>query len=117
MAFKSTNQQYCIATLKIATEAMSKNTLSLKERGQQAMNEFIWRFNLLENTTTGNFYYVPIKNHPGNLFKESNTKKKLSVPGDGGKSFADILFIFDNKSFDLARYKQALVHQQRGKKE
>ena len=33
-----------IATGKITTEAMSKNILSLKERGQQATTEFIGRF-------------------------------------------------------------------------
>ena len=44
------------ATGKIATEAMSKNTLSIKERGQQAMSGFIERFTLPDDTTTGKSY-------------------------------------------------------------
>ena len=35
-----------IATGKIASEAMTRNTLSLKERGKEAMREFIGRFTL-----------------------------------------------------------------------
>ena len=89
-----------IATGKIATEAMRKNTSSLKEQGQQAIGEFIGRFTLLEDTAT-NTYYTSIKKQAVNLFKEDNTKIKRSVPKDQGQSFADILSIFDNKSLDL----------------
>ena len=90
-----------IATGKIATEAISKNTLSLKERGHQAMSEFIGRITLPEDTTTGKSYYAPIKKQAVNLFKEGNTKKKCSIPEDEGQSFANILSIFDKKSLDL----------------
>ena len=89
-----------IATGKIATEAMRKNTSSLMEQGQQAIGEFIGRFTLLEDTAT-NTYYTSIKKQAVNLFKEDNTKIKCSVPKDQGQSFADILSIFDNKSLDL----------------
>ena len=92
-----------IATGIITTEAMSKNTFSLKERGQQPVTEFIGRFTLLEDTTTGKSYYAPIKKQAVNLFKAYNTKKKLSIPEDEGQLFAEILSIFDDKSLDLPK--------------
>ena len=82
---------------------MGNNTLNIKERGQQAMNEFIGRFTLPEDTITGMSYYAPLKNQAVNLFKEGNTRKKISLPEDEGQTFADILSMFDNKSLDLQK--------------
>ena len=83
-----------IATGKIATEAMGKNTAS---------NELIY----WEVYFTGGYnhksYYAPIKKQVVKLFKEGNAKKKHSIPEDKGQSFADILSIFDNKSLDLRK--------------
>ena len=67
------------------------------------MGEFIRRFTLPDDTTTGKSYYAPKKKQAVNLFKEGNTKKKRSIPEDEGQSFADILSIFDNKSLDLRK--------------
>ena len=97
------------ATGKIATEAMCKNTLSIKERGHQAMSGFIVRFTLPEDTTTGKSYYAPIKKKTVNLFKEGNTTKKRYILDDEGQSFADVLSIFDNKSLDLRKITEWLV--------
>ena len=92
-----------IATGKMAKETIRKKILSLKETGQETINEFIAKYTLREGTTTGKSYYAPINKQAVNLFKEVNTKKKHSIPEDEGQSFADILSIFDNKSLDLRK--------------
>ena len=50
-----------IATGKMAKERMSKSRLNLKERGQKRVSEFIGKYTLPEDTTTGKSYYAPIK--------------------------------------------------------
>ena len=82
---------------------MSKNTLSLQERWQQAVSEFIGRFTLPDDATKWKSYYAPIKKQAVNLFKENNTKKKRSIPEDEDQSFVDMLSIFDSKCLDLRK--------------
>ena len=82
-----------IATGKIATEVMSKNTLSLKERGHQAMSEFIKRFTLPEDTTTGKSYYAPIKKQAVKLVKEGI---RWSICIEENKSRANQKSLFRN---------------------
>ena len=67
------------------------------------MSEFIGRFTLPEDKTTGKSYYGPIKKQAVNMFKGGNTKKKRSIPEDESQSFANVLSMFNNKSLDLRK--------------
>ena len=92
-----------IATRKIATEGTTKNVLSVREGGNEAMDMFIKRF-----ITSGDdinkenlSYYHPIKKQPMQLFNETVIKTKHTIPEDEDQSFAEILSIFDNRNLNL----------------
>ena len=92
-----------IATGKIATEEMTKNVLSVRERGKEAMDMFIKRFTTSEDDINNEklSYYDPIKKQPMKLFNETVIKTKHTIPEDQGQSFAEILSIFDNRNLNL----------------
>ena len=62
-----------IATGKIATEEMTKNVLSVRGRGKEAMDMFIKRFTTSEDDINNEklSYYDPIKKQPMKLFNET----------------------------------------------
>ena len=82
-----------IATRKIATEEMTKNALSVRKRGKEAMDMFIKRFTTSEDDINNEklSYYDPIKKQPMKLFNETVIKTKHTIPEDEDQSFAEIL--------------------------
>ena len=70
------------------------------------MSEFIGRFTLPEDTTTGKSYYTPIKKQVINLFKEGNTKEKCYFPRIKVNHLLTFYLYLINKSLDIRKIKE-----------
>ena len=90
-----------IATGKEAPQEMVKNVKSLKQIGENAMNEFIARFTFQENNFSQNTYYDSIKKQKVVLFVTNRNKKMSTIAEDENKSFGEIFASFDNQTLNL----------------
>ena len=90
-----------IATGKEAPQEMVKNVKSLKQIGENAMNEFIARFTFQENNFSQNTYYDSIKKQKCVSFVTNSNKKMSTIAKDENKSFGEIFACFDNQRLDL----------------
>ena len=84
-------------------EEMTKNVLSVRERGKEAMDMFIKKITTSEDDINNEklSYYDPIKEQPMKLFNETVIQTKHNIPNDEGQSFAEIISIFDNRNLTL----------------
>ena len=80
---------------------MVKNVKSLKQIGENAMNEFIARFKFQENNSSQNTYYDSIKQQKVALFVTTSNKKMSTIAEDENKSFGEIFACFDNQTLNL----------------
>ena len=90
-----------IGTGKEAPHEMVKNVKSLKQIGENAMNEFIAKFTFQENNTSQNTYYDSIKKPKVVSFVTTSTKKISKIAEDENKSFGKIFACFDNQTLNL----------------
>ena len=80
-----------IATGKETPQEMIKKVKSLKQIGENAMNEFIARFTFQENNFSQNRYYDSIKKQKNVSFVTKSNKKMSTVAEDENKSFNQTL--------------------------
>ena len=90
-----------IATGKEAPQEMVKNVKSLKQIGENAMNEFIARFRFQENSFSQNTYYDSIKKQKVVSFVTTSNKKMSTIAENENKSFSEIFACLDNQMLNL----------------
>ena len=90
-----------IATGKEAPQEMVKNVKSLKQIGENVMNEFIARFTFQENNFSQNTYYDSIKKQKVVSIVTNSNKKMSTIAEDENKSFGEIFACFDNQTPNL----------------
>lgn len=80
MDIRITFAQYC--NWKKSPQEMVKNVMFLKQIGENAMNEFITRFQFQESNSSQDTYYDNIKKHKAVLFVKTSNKKMSTIAED-----------------------------------
>ena len=90
-----------ISTGKEVPQEMIKNVKSLKQVGENAMNEFIARFTFQEKNSSQNAYYDSIKKQEVESFVTPSNNKMPAIAEDENKPFGETFACFDNQTLNL----------------
>ena len=90
-----------IATGKEVPQEMVKNVISLKQIGENAMNEIIARFTFQEKDSSQNTYYDSIKKPEVESFVTPSNNEMPTIAEDEKKSFGETFACFDNQTLNL----------------
>ena len=80
MDIRITFAQYC--NWKKSPQEMVKNVMFLKQIWENAMNEFITRFEFQESNSSQDTYYDNIKKHKAVSFVKTSNKKMSTIAED-----------------------------------
>ena len=89
------------STGKEAPQEMVKNVKSLKQIGENAMNELITRFTFQEKSCSQNTYYDSTKKQEVESFVTPSQNKMPATAEDENKSFSETFACFDNQTLNL----------------